>query len=313
MKYKLYHGTSPYLSLKAVHSYLEDIKKKDPSVGITILEADSLNSKTIFDTISSPTLFVTKRIIFVKRIYRNKEKSLLTDEITKILKEKDIDDVVIFWEDQKIKSNTKYYKFFKESNNIEEVDQLNKRTFFTWLRKELELNEAKIDQSIIKELAERTNYDPERCSNEIKKFKLNNEEKIIEKDDLETLTADTLEKDIWDLIDAINLGDKVKSIMILDRLSSQFVDVNYTLSMLARNLRLISLTKYLLDQKMDYREISSLLKVPPFTMPSLAKSASKYTNEKITTLYSKLSNLDFQIKIGKIDGNLGLTLICPYL
>lgn len=313
MKYKLYHGTSPYLSLKAVHSYLDDIKEEDSSIGISILEADSLSPKIIFDTISSPTLFAKKRIIFIKRIYRNKEKSLLTDEITKILKEKNVDDVVIFWEDQKIKSNTKYYKFFKESNNIEEIDQLNKRTFFTWLRKELELHGARIDQSIIKELAERTNYDPERCSNEIKKFKLNNEEKIIEKDDLETLTADTLEKDIWDLIDAINQGDKVKSMMILDRLSSQFVDVNYTLSMLARNLRLISLTKYLLDQKMDYREISSLLKVPPFTMPSLAKSASKYTNEKITTLYSKLSNLDFQIKIGKIDGNLGLTLICPYL
>ena len=246
-------------------------------------------------------------------MYKNKEKSVLIEEIIKLLKQNSGDDYIIFWEDQKIKSNTKYYKFFKEENSIEETSKLDKRTFFTWLRKELELNELKIDQSVIKELAERTNYDPERCTNEIKKFRLNNPDRIIKKEDLDILTTDTLEKDIWDLIDAINQSDKVKSMTILEKLSSQFVDVNYTLSMLARNLRLITLTKSLLEKKKEYREISSLLKIPPFTTPSLVKSTSKYTYEKILMLYSKLSNLDYQIKTGRIDGNLGLVLICPYL
>ena len=313
MKYKLYHGTSPYLSLSAVHTYIDDLVKKTPSISPTLLEADSLNARDIIDSLSSQSLFVSKRVILIKRMYRNKEKGALIEKVMEILKEGESKDILIIWEDQKIKSNTKYYKFFKEEKAIEEIESLNKRTFLTWLRKELDISGLKIEPTAIKELAERTNYDPERCSNEIKKFKLSTDSKIIRKEDIDQLIVDTLEKDIWDLTDAINEGNKVASMKILERLEKQFVDVNYIISMLARNLRLVTLTKSLHEEGKDYREISSILHIPPFTTPSLVRSSRKYTEERISKLYSKLSNLDYQIKSGKIDGNLGLTLICPYL
>jgi DNA polymerase-3 subunit delta len=313
LEYKLYHGASSYLSLEAAHSYIEKSKEENPSTSINIVDGDSIDSQNLVDLLTSPTLFASKRIIFVKRVYRNKDRKTVTENIMEILKEDKGDDLIVFWEDQKIRSNTKYYKFFKEHKAVEEISELNKRTFFTWLRKELEKNNLKIDQTAIKDLAERTNYNPERCKSQIEKFKLNNPDKIIEKEDIELLTADTLEKEIWDLTDAINQQDKEKSISILERLSSQSTDANYILAMLARNLRLIYLTKHLSNQGKDYRKISSLLKIPPFTTPSLVKASSKYSNEKIKLLYSKLSSLDFQIKTGRIDPDLGLTLICPFL
>lgn len=313
MEYILYHGTSSYLSLEAAHSHIEKVKNKNPSTSINIVDGDSINSQNIIDLLTSPTLFASSRTIFIKRTYRNKDRKDLTENIVDILKEGKGDDLIIFWEDQKIRSNTKYYKFFKKQKAVEEISDLNKRTFFTWLRKELEKNHLKIDQAVIKELAERTNYDPERCKSQIEKFKLNNPDKIIEKEDIEILTADTLEKEIWDLTDAINQQDKEKSISILERLSSQSTDANYILAMLARNLRLLYLAKHLSDEGKSYKEISSLLKIPPFTTPSLIKATSKYSEKKIALLYSKLSSLDFQIKTGKIEPNLGLTLICPFL
>jgi len=313
VKYVLYHGKSSYLSLEAAHSYLDSLAEKDSSTDLNIVDGDSINAQNLIDLLTSPTLFTSKRTIFIKRAYKNKEKKTLTEDIIQILKEDKGEDVVVFWEDQKIRSNTKYYKFFKKNKAVEEIAALNKRTFFTWLRKELEKNELRIDQSVIKELAERTNYDPERCKKQIEKFKLHNPDKIIEKEDIEALTADTLEKEIWDLTDAINQQDKEKSISILKRLSSQATDANYILAMLARNLRLIYLAKHLEEKGKTYREISSLLKIPPFTTPSLVKASSSYSPAKIKLLYTKLSSLDFQIKTGKIEPNLGLTLICPFL
>jgi DNA polymerase-3 subunit delta len=96
-------------------------------------------------------------------------------------------------------------------------------------------------------------------------------------------------------------------------MTSQGADANYILSMLARNLRLLYLTKTLDEEGKGYKEISSALKIPPFTTPSLIKTSKQYSEEKIKLLYSKLSNLDYQIKTGKIEPNLGLTLICPFL
>lgn len=313
MEYKLYHGSSIYLSLEAVHSYLNKLRKENPLIGIDILDADSKDPREIIDFLTSPSLFSTKRTILIKRLYRNKEKNLLAEVLIEILQKGKSDDHIIIWEDQKIRSNTKYYKFFQKNKAIEELNELNKRTFFTWLRKELEKHELKIDQRVVKELAERTNYDPERCKNEIEKFKLYNQDKIIREEDIEELTADTLEKEIWDLTDAINTQDKEKSITILERLTSQGADANYILSMLGRNLRLLYLTKTLDEEGKEYGEISSLLKIPPFTTPSLIRASRRYSEEKIKLLYLKLSNLDYQIKTGKIEPNLGLTLICQFL
>ncbi len=309
MKYKLYHGTSSYLSLEVVHEEINKLKDEDPSLSLILLEADSSTPQKIIDTISSPSLFSKRRIVFLKRIYKNKEKKIITENILELLENRNGEDILFFWEDEKLRSNTKYYKFFKEKGKVEEVNELNKRTFFSWLRKELERNDLKIDPSVIKELAERTNYDPERCSNELKKFKLNNEKRIIRKEDIEELTPDTIEKDIWSLIDAINSGDRIKSISILENLHTQTIDANYILSMLARNTRTVFLTKHLLKADKSSRDISSILRIPPFTTPSIIKMANNSPIEKLETLYTKLSNLDYQIKTGKIDASLGISLI----
>ena len=106
MEYKLYHGNSTYLSLEEVHSHLKKLKEENPTISVDILEADSKTPMEIVDFLTSPSLFATKRIILIKRLYRNKEKAILTEALVEILKEGKNDDQIIIWEDQKIRSNT---------------------------------------------------------------------------------------------------------------------------------------------------------------------------------------------------------------
>lgn len=300
MEYKLYHGASQYLSLTAVKAEI----KKHSDIQFRVLNADTTDSQTVFDTLGSPTLFESKRGFLVKRLYKNKDKERLIENILNILKDNKTNDIIYFWEDQKIRSVTKYLKFFK--SNVEEHDQLNKRTFMTWLKDELKANQITLDTNSQKILAERTNYDPERCANEIKKLKLDPQSSIEE-------ITDTMENTIWNLIDSINAKDKVKTMNILENLYTQNNDPNYILSMLARNLRLLTQVKYLNDNHRSFKEICSILRIPPFTLPSILDTAKKYEDKNIVQIYTKLSNLDLQIKTGRIDGELGLTLICPYL
>lgn len=313
MKYKLYHGSSHYLSLEAAHEQIDSIKSKKEGLEVLTINADTTDSQTILDTLTSQNLFISVRILFIKRLYRNKKKTDLIPTIINILENSTSQDIVIFWEDQKIKSNTKYYKFFKKEENVKDYDELNKRTFFTWLKEELKKKNMKMEAIATKEIAERTNYDPERCANELNKLKLLLDDKEIKKDDIEKLITNTLERDIWALIDSINNADTQKSTKILEKLLSQSVDVNYIISMIGRNLRLVTLTKYLLEEKKSSREIASILKIAPFTVPSLIKSSKDYSEKKIVFLYTKLSNLDYQIKKGLIEPKLGITLLSSVL
>ncbi len=313
MKYKLYHGSSHYLSLEAAHEHIDSIKQKKKEIEVLTINADSTDSQTILDTLTSQNLFVPERILFIKRLYKNKKKDELVPLVINILENTSSKDTVILWEDQKVKANTKYYKFFKKDNNEESFEELNKRTFFTWLREELKKQNMRMEAIATKDIAERTNYDPERCSNELKKLKLLLDDKEIKREDVEKLITNTLERDIWSLIDAINEADTEKSTMILEKLLSQAVDVNYIIAMIARNLRLITLTKHLLEEGKTSKEIASILKIAPWTVQPLIRSSKDYSEKKITYLYTKLSNLDFQIKKGLIEPKLGITILSTIL
>lgn len=313
MKYKLYHGSSHFLSLEATHEQIDSIKSKKEGLEVLTINADTLDSQSILDALTSQNLFVSERILFIKRLYRNKKKEELIPAITKILENSTSKDTVIIWEDQKIKSNTKYYKFFGKDKKVEGFDELNKRTFFTWLREELKKQGMRMEAVATKEIAERTNYDPERCANELKKLKLMVDDNEIKKEDVEKLITNTLERDIWGLIESINEGDTKKSTRILEKLLSQAVDVNFIISMIARNLRLITLTKFLVNEGKSSSEIASILKIIPFTVPSLIRASKDYSEKKIIYLYTKLSNLDYQIKRGLIEPKLGITLLSSVL
>ena len=309
VKYKLYHGSSHYLSLEAAHEYIDSIKSKKSGIEILTISADTLEPQAILDTLTSQNLFVKERVLFIKRLYRNKKKDELIPLVMSILEGTTSKDIVVIWEDQKIKANTKYYKFFNKDKRLEGFDDLNKRTFSTWLREELKRQNMKMEAIATKEIAERTNYDPERCANELKKIKLLLDDKEIKKEDIEKLVTNTLEKDIWGLIDSINQGDTQNSTKILEKLLSQAVDVNYIISMISRNLRLVTLTKHLEGEGKSSSEIASILKMAPWMIHPLIRSSRNYTEQKITYLYTKLSNLDFQIKKGLIEPKLGITLL----
>lgn len=302
MIYKLYHGSSPYLSLEALK---QDIKQYS-DIKFQIINAESKNPQEIYDQVGSNSLFESRRGIVIKRLYKNKEKDKLIESLLVVIEKNATEDIIYFWEDEKLRVNTKYLKFFVKTSSANQYDELNKRTFATWLKEELKKNGLEMEGTLQKLLAERTNYDPERCANEIKKLKLDPQA------DTRYIT-DTLENDIWNLIDSINQKNRIQSLNILENLYKQNSDPNYILSMLARNLRIMTLVKYLNEQGRSFKEICSILRIPPFTLPSILDSSKGYEWKNITQIYKKLANLDHQIKTGKIDGNLGLTLICPYL
>ena len=312
VEYKLYHGQSEFLSLKSARDKIDGLRNEQ-ELKLLILNADTLSPNQLIDTLSSQDLFASTRIILFKRLYRNKLRDEFFTEFVSLVKKEKIKDFLIFWEDQKIKSNTRYYKFFLETKAIEESPKLDKRSFFSWLKNEIKEMELEVEDDAVKVLAERINYDPERCVNELKKLKLTVDKSLVTLSDVESLISDTLENDIWNLIDAINRKNSMQSSIILERLMTQNVDSNYIISMLARNLRLITLTKYLLEDSETTGNIAKRLKIPPFTVPSLINSSKEYSEGKIKTLYSKMSNLDYQIKKGLIDPDLGITLLSSIL
>lgn len=307
--YKLYIGNETYLSFTEAKKFVKNLRDESQFEYLSV-DAEKIKAGDLIDILSSNSLFNNQRVIFLKRVYRNKERESIISFLLEYL-DSNSTDYIVLWEDQKISSVTKYVKFFKQKNLLKEYTKLNKRSFVSWAKDILNSQNININRNALDLLIQYSNYDTERFENSIKKLQLLDKDSISE-EDIKELSPNTLEEDIWKLLDEINT-DNGQPLLILENLFKQEVDPNYIISMIVRNIRLITMAKYMIEKGSSYSEIASVLKIPPFTVGPIVNSAKRYNREKIRTIYEKLSSLDYEIKVGRIEPKLGLTLLCTIL
>lgn len=305
---KLFHGKNSFISFSEAKSLLDTLLHESPTTEELVIDAENTEMSQIIELYETQGMFCQKRVLFLKRLSHNKSYPSFIEYLSTI---ENSNNELLLWENSKIASNTKYFKQIMKSGEIFESPDLNKRTFSKWAKDTISKMDIKIKTDALNELSIRTNYDPERFIKELEKLNLLNPE--ITLDQVKISSTDTFESDIWKLIDSINDNNRVQTSIILENLLKNKVDPNYILAMMYRNIRLITQIKYLKNENKDNREISSILKLPPFTVPSLCKSAERLNESFIKKIYEKLTNLDFQIKIGEIDPEVGLTLISTLL
>ncbi len=307
--HKLYIGNETYISLLQAKKFVT-VLREDSNLEYITLDAEKVKASDLVDLLSSPSLFNSSRLIFLKRIYRNKEKESIVNFLLEYLPNNTTDKIVI-WEDQKVSAVTRYVKFFKSNNQLEEYTKFNKRSFLTWAKDIIKQMDININSNAINLLSTYSNYDSQRFENNLKKLKLIEKENITE-EDIREFSPDTLEEDIWKLLDEIN-SESGKPLLILENLLRNSTDPHYIIAMILRNIRLLTMTKYLIEKNTQYTEMPSILKIPSFTLRPLVNASHKYTTERVNKIYEKLSSLDYEIKVGRIEPKLGLTLLCTIL
>lgn len=302
----LFIGNETYLSFKNAKVCAKELLKEG-EIEYVVMDGEKTDSSKIIDTLSSQSLFNLPKVIFIKRAYKNKDRENLIPFLMEYVNDNSTNSLIL-WEDQKISSITRYVKLFKSLNSLQEYNKLTKPSFNKFVKELLHQYGLSITPDLITLLSQYSNYDTERLENNILKLKLLGKE-IINKEDIQFILQDTLEQDIWRLLDEMNNKDG-KPLVILEKILTQKVDPKYILPMIIRNIRLITQAKYLISNNYNFSQIASVLKIPPFTVSPIVQTSNRYDWDKIKSKYEKLSNLDYEIKVGRIDSKLGLTLFC---
>lgn len=308
---KLFHGKTTYVSLKNAEKICLELRNNHPNYEFITINGDTDDTEKIGSAYKSIGMFSAGKILFIKRLSSNKNKAVIIEDLTAFIKDNPEIDTdllhIVIWEDQKVASNTRYFKFFQAIKAVEEAPEMNKRTFITWAKSAITEKQMTAETDALQLLAERCNYEAERFNNELIKIELSGKSKITIKD-VSDNSSDTFEYQIWDLIDALNSGDSKTSI-ILENLFRNNLDPIYILAMMAWNLKQLVLVSYLIDKNLGQSEICSKLRIPPFRIYSLISSAKRIGFQKICLLYEKVNSLDYEVKTGGIDGKLGLSML----
>lgn len=148
---------------------------------------------------------------------------------------------------------------------------------------------------------------------EIQKLAVHAAGRAVTEDDVRSLVSLAREPSVFAMVDAVIEGRGRDAAELLTRLLAESESPQRLLGVVARQYRLLLLTKELLEQRVRPAEISARLHVQGFVVQRILKQAPAYTVERLRRAYRLLLEADLSIKRGVYDDETALHLLIAEL
>lgn len=268
----------------------------------------------IKNIISTPNLLAPKRLIIIKRLiesFSDSQQKEMLEYLKKAGKKllEDKDAVVVFWENKNPKKNNALFKLLSQKTRSQDFKKLDGIKLRQWIVKFLEEINAKpkISKPALEKLIIYCGEDTFLLSNEIEKLSDFAGEKMISEADVELLVHANLNGNIFQMVDAIGANNKKEALKLLHIHLEKGDDPFYLLSMFFYQFRnMLKVVDFRERGVYSEYEISRLAKLHPFVVKKSMSQTARFTLEKLKQIYQRLSQLDTEIKTGKIEIKLGL-------
>jgi DNA polymerase-3 subunit delta len=132
-------------------------------------------------------------------------------------------------------------------------------------------------------------------------------ERPIHEEDVALLTPYVAEARIWDIVDALGMGNGKQAQLLIQRLMKNSKEEPiYILSMINRQYRLLIQVREVMDAGLSPRDIPG---VTGMNSSKLIQQVRRFTLEQLEGVYRLLLETDHEIKSGKVKDDLALDLL----
>jgi DNA polymerase-3 subunit delta len=165
-----------------------------------------------------------------------------------------------------------------------------------WVRDEAKAQGVKMDAAAISRLVDTVGNDLSRLSLSIGQLGLYAGDRPVTSDDVDELIADTRERSVFELTDAIGAGDRKRALTAVASLCDQRESAVGVVVMLARHIRQLTLLHTMRAHNVPKPEWASRVGVPPFVIDKLVQQARGYTPAALAQATQRLANADRALK-----------------
>lgn len=174
-----------------------------------------------------------------------------------------------------------------------------------WVADEARRRNVAIAPPARSRLVEVIGADLSRLSLALEQLALYAGDRPIAVDDVDDLVADTRERSVFELTDAIGAGDRPRALAAVTSLIDQRQSAVGVIAMLARHVRQLALFRAGRDSGLGKPDLARLLGVPPFVVDKLGRQAGRYSDAALGRAGAALSSADRALKG---EGDVGKTL-----
>jgi DNA polymerase-3 subunit delta len=212
----------------------------------------------------------------------------------------------------KIDGRLKFFAAAKKKGFIVELSV--PRQLAGFIQDEARRAGAKIDGEATRRLEEVVGRDISRLAGSIEQLALYaGENATITVDHVDALVADTSQRTVFQLNDAVGSGDRLGALRAVGKLFEQRESAIGVVIMLARHVRQLALYQSLVAERTPPGEIARLVGVPPFVIDkSLAPQSRRFTPNALARAIGLVAQADRDLK-GPVKAALGEEVVLTRL
>lgn len=308
------YGQDTYRSHQKLKEVIDHYKKVHCSgLNLKYYDGQTLNFKDFLDEFQTASMFKEKKLAILINVFSNYQfKENFLKIANKFLSK--TKDIILFFEKREIPESDPLFKFLKKFAKSQQFKPLVGQRLKNWIKKEFQKYKVNFEPEVVTKLIELGGNDLWQLSNEIKKlvsYKVRSGK--IELRDVELLIRPKLEKDIFQTIDAIASKNKKLALSLIHNHLRQGESPLYLLAMLDFQFRNILEIKEKMEKNTPYFRILNSIQLHPLLVKKSWQQAKKFTLLELKKIYRKLFRIDFNIKTGKIEPEIGLELLISEL
>ncbi len=145
-------------------------------------------------------------------------------------------------------------------------------------------------------LADVVGSDLGRLSSSVEQLVLYAGDRPVTADDVDELVAETRERSVFELANAVGKGEHERALRATARLVDQRESSVGVAIMLARHVRQLALVKELTDARTPKADLPRLAGVPPFAVDGLIAQARRFSRPALARAFDVLAQADLDLK-----------------
>jgi DNA polymerase-3 subunit delta len=294
----LLYGEDTYRSRKKLAEITEEHKSKHKSgLNLRYVDGKSANFDDLRSEMFEISMFREKKLIVLTDAAANaKFKEAFLEKGKQLA---DSENVLILYERQGMLKKDKLVSFIEKHGQVQEFLPLSGASLKKWTKEEFKKLGREIDEDALDLLLEFVAGDLWQMSNEI--AKLSGYAPLrVKKEDVSAMVKPKAEVNIFETIDAIAVRDKKKAVDLLKNHIEKGDSPIYLLAMIASQMRNIISVKGLNGANPGMN---------PFVARKSVQQAKNFSLEDLKRIYGRISQLDTEIKVGKIDPDIVLDVL----
>ncbi|SEN07760.1 DNA polymerase III subunit delta [Paenibacillus sp. OV219] len=233
-----------------------------------------------------------------------------TDSLIAYLKQPCETSVIVFQVmAEKLDERRKVVKLLKEQDALMPFQELQENELLQWTIKRAEEQGRTMSRDAAQLLLARTGTSMQQLAHEVDKLCLHaGSGGGISGEDVEQLIASTVEEDVFALIDAMASLQVERALKLYGELLLRREEPIKIAALIARQFRIMLQVKELEQHNYSQQQMAGQIGLHPYAVKLAAEKAKRFSAQTLGKHLSRLAELDYNMKTGRVDKTLGLEL-----